>query len=273
VYFRPQAGWTRAIIFSFLYWLALLLVLEPGNIYRATQAGQLPSLSHEMLRITVAALLGTTSAPIFLVLTRNFPVTSEGWSRSVWIHALSAMVVAFVLILISCFLAAWVFDGAWLPSLADIGAELVNNWLYLVYALITFTAIAHVVHLVRAKAVLKPAIEEQDFLARIHVKTRGKTTLLDVADIDWIETQGNYLALHTNSETHLIRETLAKFEPKLDPVRFVRIHRRAIIAIDRVLTFEAIENGDAILHLANNHELRVSRRYRDEVKKRWHQLA
>jgi hypothetical protein len=272
-YFRARAGWTRTIAFIFLYWLAFLLVLEPGNLYRASQAGHLPTLPHEVVRIAVAAMLGTAFSFIPMFLTRNFPIIGARWPHRIWIHALGATLLAFVLILMSCLLAAWIFEGKWFPSLLAIRAQLVNNWLLLIYALLALTAIAHVMHLIRSRETSEQSADEGNFLTRVAVKMRGKTRLLDVADIEWIETQGNYLALHTGSETHLIRETLTQLETKLDPMRFVRIHRRVIVAIDRILAVETIENGDAILHLDNSRELRVSRRYRDEVRRRWNRPA
>jgi DNA-binding LytR/AlgR family response regulator len=87
-----------------------------------------------------------------------------------------------------------------------------------------------------------------------------------IETVDWIETQGNYLALHVGAATHLIRETSVAFEAKLDPARFVRIHRRTIVAVDRVRELSPLLNGDAVVRLTDGRELKVSRGYRAMVR-------
>jgi DNA-binding LytR/AlgR family response regulator len=97
------------------------------------------------------------------------------------------------------------------------------------------------------------------------VKTRGRVTLVELDDVDWIETQGNYLALHVGSAVHLIRESHARFEEGLDPARFARIHRRMIVAVDRIGDIAPLGAGDAALRLKDGTELRVSRSFRDRL--------
>lgn len=261
----PAAGWARGIGFCFLYWMVFLLILEPGNLYHAAQAGQFPTLSHEVIRIVCASMLGTAFSAIPLLLTQNFPVMGEHWWRRVWIHGVSTAVLACALILASCLLAAWIFQGIWLPPLSDIWPQLADNWLLLVYALLAFTVAAHVRHSINTKAAAQPVVERTGFPSHVTVKTRAKVESVAMTEIAWVETQGNYLALHTGTQTHLIRETLAKFEPTLDPARFVQIHRCAIVSIDRVAAIEPIESGDALLHLTGGQALRVSRRYRKGI--------
>ena len=100
------------------------------------------------------------------------------------------------------------------------------------------------------------------YLKTVKVKTRGRTLLLGVSDIDWVETQGNYLALHVGPTTHLVRETLAGFESRLDPMYFARIHRTTLVASDRVQEMAPLSNGDASILLRDGTQLRLSRKYR-----------
>jgi two-component system LytT family response regulator len=99
------------------------------------------------------------------------------------------------------------------------------------------------------------------------VKSRGRTLLLDTAGIDWIEAQGNYLALHAGAGVHLIRETLATLEGRL-PQDFVRIHRGTIVNVARLRQIRPLQNGDASIRLTDGTELRMSRGYRDRLKAR-----
>jgi len=266
---RPLPRRIRELAHGFFYWLAFLLVLEPDNVLRASQAGQPLGFGHEFLRITAAALLGASAMPSLLKLTRRFPVLGPGRWRHALYHAAGAAGLALGLIVMSCFLAAWGFEGKWLPSSIEIRDELVSNWLLLVYALAAFTAIAHAVHFFQRGAVPPATSMPEQRLTRIPVKSRGRLSFLDVASIDWVETQGNYLALHAGPAVHMIRETLVKFEAELDASRFVRVHRRMIVAVDRIREMRPVANGDAILLLRDGSELRASRSYREAIREKW----
>ena len=261
--------WVREDGYGFLYWLAFLLVLEPGNAFRAIRAGHELAFDHEVLRISAAALLGAAVTPIVLMLTRRFPILGSDRWRHVRIHAAGVAGLAFGLIVASCFLAAWVFERQWLPSIEEIHDQVVSNGLLLVYAVSALSAIAHAVHFFHRTADSHTSVTPPKPLTRIPVKARGRFSFLNVDDVDWIETQGNYLALHVGSAVHMIRETSTRFEAQLDPSRFVRIHRRVIVAVDRIRDLRPVANGDAIVRLLDGRELRASRRFRGVIRDRW----
>ena len=268
------AKWLRESGYGFAYWLMFLLVLEPDNLLRASRAGHPLALEHEVFRIVAAALLGAAVTPALLGLTRRFPILGPSRWRHILLHSAGAASLALALIVASCILAAWGFYGEWLPSVEDVWNEFVSNWLLLVYALCALTAIAHAVYFfyrvgdVPAEVtVVAPA--ETQYLSRVAIKNRGHQSFLDITSVDWIETQGNYLALHAGAAPHLIRETSLLFETRLDPARFVRIHRRVIVAIDRIRDLRPVANGDADLRLINGQQLRVSRNYRKSLAEKW----
>jgi hypothetical protein len=261
---RTLQNWVREDAYGFLYWLTFLLVLEPGNVFRALQSGYELAFDHEALRIIAAALLGASVTPIALMLTRQFPLLGSGRRRHALVQAASIAALALGLIVASCFLAAWLFERKWAPSIAEVRDQVIGNWLLLVFALSAFIAIAHALHFFH-----RTGNSQGNRLTRIPIKTRGRLGFLNLTDIDWIESQGNYLALHVGSSTHMIRETSTKFEAQLDPGRFVRIHRRLIVAIDRIQDLQPVANGDAVLRLVNGLELRASRRYREAIRAKW----
>jgi MFS family permease len=265
----PWRRWLKENALGFLYWMIFLLVLEPGNILRAIQAGHAPGFGHELVRIVVASCLSATVTPLLLMLSRRFPITGRDRWRHVLISMAAAAGLACILILATCFLAAWIFAHAWFPSMAEVDNQLANNWLLLIYAIGAFLAIAQTVLLFHRIVDPQPPIDKSNGLERVSIKTRTGQSFLGLSTVDWIETQGNYLALHVGSESHLIRETLVNFESQLDARRFVRIHRRVIVAIDRIREMQAVTNGDTILRLENGCELRASRNYRESIRERW----
>jgi len=248
-----SAGW------MFLYWLAFLVALEPGNVLHALSHGHSLEFPIEALRIGVASLLGCTSAPLLIALARRFPISGAGRGRNLWVHVAGAVVISFVLIVISCFLAAWFLMSKMLPTIAEIRSQLAANWLLLVFALGAFTVLIQVLALATARRTRET----------VAIKTRGHLGHLDLDAVEWIESQGNYLALHTGGRAHLIRETMHAFAKRLDPARFIRVHRRTIVDIHRVRQIQPLANGDSMLILQNGQEIRASRSYRETVRQRW----
>jgi two-component system, LytTR family, response regulator len=103
------------------------------------------------------------------------------------------------------------------------------------------------------------------FLERLVVKTSGRLFFLRVDEIDWIESSGNYVALHVGEENHLLRETMGGIEAKLDPARFIRIHRTSIVNIDRIKELQPLFHGEYEVVLRNGKTLTLSRGFRDRL--------
>jgi len=78
-------------------------------------------------------------------------------------------------------------------------------------------------------------------------------------EVDWIETEGNHVRVHAGRERHLIRTTLKALLPRLDPARFIRIHRSAVVNLDRIREVQAWFGGDYVAILHTGQKLRVSR--------------
>jgi two-component system, LytTR family, response regulator len=100
---------------------------------------------------------------------------------------------------------------------------------------------------------------------RLVVKSAGRVSFVRVEELDWIEAAGNYVRLHVAKEDHLLRETLSGLEAKLDPRRFVRIHRSTIVNIDRIRQLQPAFHGDYVVQLHDGTELTLSRSCRDKL--------
>jgi len=115
----------------------------------------------------------------------------------------------------------------------------------------------------RFRAMLDDIKGGSKFLKRLTIKLAGRTLLLPVDEIDWIETYGNYLKVHAGRESHLLRGTMQSLETKLDPEKFVRVHRSIIVNVGKVKEIYPRSNGDQDLVLQNGQQLMLSRNYRD----------
>lgn len=102
---------------------------------------------------------------------------------------------------------------------------------------------------------------------RFLVRTREKTVVVDVDQIDWIEAADYYATLHVGGKAHLLRETLIELEQRLDPQRFFRVHRSAIVNLERVREIHPLFRGDCELVLRDGTRVRLSRTRRREFQR------
>lgn len=254
------------------YWWLFLLLLEPGNLLRAHQDGYSLPMAHESMRMLGASVVGALATPLVLRINERFPLLGPGRLKHRLLHTASAAALAAGLILVSCLLAAWGFAGVWLPTAHEVYGQLADNWLLLVYALLAQAAIAQGLDKLREarKAVADtPASIRPPTATHLAIKSRGRQSRLELDQVDWIETQGNYLALHAGPRTHMVRQTLVDFEKQHASRRFVRVHRRALVALDRIHDLKPLTNGDAELRLRGGQAVRVSRSYRRRLAEAW----
>jgi two-component system LytT family response regulator len=93
------------------------------------------------------------------------------------------------------------------------------------------------------------------------VRVGTRTVLVDAADVERIEADGDYATLHVGSRTYLVRERLQALALRLDPAVFQRVHRSSIVRLDRIAELRALTNRDALLRLRDGTLLRASRTY------------
>ncbi len=101
---------------------------------------------------------------------------------------------------------------------------------------------------------------------RILLKSSGEIIFLKTAEIDWIEAEGDYVKFHVAGRSHLMRGTMAALEERLDPARFIRIHRSTIVNADRLRKLSPSFEGEYAVVLQDGTKLRLSRGYQDRIK-------
>jgi two-component system LytT family response regulator len=110
-----------------------------------------------------------------------------------------------------------------------------------------------------------PARNSSHYTNRIVFKSRGRIVFLPVSDIRWIGAEENYVRISTQGETHLLRETMAHLEGKLDPEMFLRIHRSSIVNLQHVKEVRTETDGEYAVVLVNGEKLAMSRGYRSRI--------
>ena len=117
----------------------------------------------------------------------------------------------------------------------------------------------------RILALLEELKAGPKYLERLVVKTGGRVFFLETDEIDWIEAEGNYVNVHTAKRSYLLRETISSLENQLDPKKFVRVHRSAIVQIDRIRELHPWSHGEYHIILHSGTQLTLSRNYRENL--------
>jgi two-component system LytT family response regulator len=109
---------------------------------------------------------------------------------------------------------------------------------------------------------LKP---EPKTLERLVIKASGRVFFLRADEIDWIESAGNYVRLHVGRDAHLLRETMNILEAKLNPTKFLRVHRSSIVNVERIKELHPLFRGEYVIVLRDGTRLTSGRAYRNRL--------
>ena len=107
--------------------------------------------------------------------------------------------------------------------------------------------------------------EEDAGIERFTIRSRNRIYFVDTEDVQWIESEGDYVALHDGEEAHLVRKTMKQLEQELDPDRFLRVHRSYIVNADYIEELRPLDHGTYQLRMASVTPLKTSRGYSDNV--------
>lgn len=123
-------------------------------------------------------------------------------------------------------------------------------------------------HEEKEQAVALPNDNATNSVSRFLVRTGQRIQVVPTEDIAWIASAGDYVELHTQNATHLLRETMQSLGQKLDQTKFARIHRSRIVNLSRILELRGIENREYIVKLSDGSLHRSSRTYAPQLE-RW----
>jgi two-component system LytT family response regulator len=100
---------------------------------------------------------------------------------------------------------------------------------------------------------------------RLAVRSSGKVFFVKMEDIDWVEAADNYVVLHLGHETHILRETMNSIQERLNPQKFIRVHRSRIVNVERIKELQPWFHGEYLIVLNDGTQLTLSRSYRERL--------
>src|SRR5881398_2903158 len=114
-------------------------------------------------------------------------------------------------------------------------------------------------------ALLENIKNKPQYLERLVIKAAGRITFLRTDEINWIEADDKYVHLHTTKAKPMVRQTLSAMEAQLDPTKFRRVHRSAVVNVERIAELQPLFSGEYSILLQDGTRLSLSRHYRDKL--------
>jgi hypothetical protein len=229
-----------------------------------------------------SALVLLALLPAVIAVERRWPIRFDTWRRHLPLHLLAS--VPFSLIHVGGMIALRTLAYAMAGAHYDFGAWWFNfGYEYLkdirTYFLIVGTLVLYRLWWLRqqgeAKLLAAPdegaPVEPVERPERFLVRKLGKEFLLNASEIEWLQASGNYVNLHVRGRDYPLRATMAAIEQRLDPARFVRVHRSHFVNLDYLVEIEPLESGDARLQMRDGAKIPCSRRYRAALRERFGQ--
>jgi len=217
------------------------------------------------------------SLPLVLWFDRHFPIGRPRWLQSLGAHAVFSVVFSLVHVTLMYWMRVVLFALVTPPSryvwhnwIGEFGYEYLKDFR-------SYMLIVVLIYLYRF--ILRRLQGEAGFLAedgtsttetsdRFLVKKLGREFLVRIDEIDWIESCGNYVNLHVGDRVYPLRETMMRIDEQLVPRGFQRVHRSAIVNLDRVTEIRAFDSGDGEARLRDDTVVPVSRRFRQDLRER-----
>ena len=271
VAYRDFQRWGRPVEVAF--WVALAVLNTVFNGIVAQIDNSRTAAWEPWVWESSSSLLVLLLIPFIQAVERRWPFRFDTWRHSLPRHLLAS--VAFSLMHVAGMvglrklayaLVGWHYRfGAWWPNFGYEYLKDIRNY-FLIIALICLSRLWLLRRQGEAKLLDEPdeggPLEPVDRPERFLVRKLGKEFLLAAREIEWLQAAGNYVNLHVRGRDYPLRATMAGIEERLDPARFVRVHRSYLVNLDYLAEIEPLDTGDARLHLRDGAKIPCSRRYR-----------
>lgn len=217
--------------------------------------------------------------PLILWFDHRNTISADNWHRTVPAHALFSVVFSLGHVtlmywgrVLAYLASSRLGNYHWEHWLAEFGYEYLKDFRAYMLIIVIVYLYRFVLRRLQGEAGFLDDVQADDPPAgvpdRFLVKKLGREFLVRIDEIDWIESSGNYVNLHVGDRVYPLRETMTRIDERLLPRGFQRVHRSAIVNLDRVAEIVAFDTGDGEARLQTDARVPVSRRFRQELKDR-----
>lgn len=278
---QSPSGWRRPLEIAF--WPALYALNATFNsVVSQIDHGEIPAWQPWVWEWS-SALLMLALVPVVMAAEQRWPFRFDNWRRSLALHVLGSL--PFSLAHVGGMVALRELAYRSMAEHYDFGPWWLNFGYEYLKDVRSYASIVTILSLYRlwqlrqqgeARLLVEPdagpAVEPVERPQRFLVRKLGKEFLLNAHEIEWLQACGNYVNLHLRGRDYPLRTTMAAIEERLDPNRFVRVHRSYFVNLDYLVAIEPLDTGDARLLLRDGHAIPCSRRYRSALRERYGQV-
>lgn len=260
------------------YWLVSVALSATGNSLTAWIDVQRAGLDFAAWEVatweTSSALALLALVPATVWFTARWPVHLDNWHRRLPLYAAASVAwsLLHVGLMVGMRKAVYLLHG----HAYVFGDAFVYEYLKDARTFLGIVVLLHVyrmlVRRLQGEASLlvapddAPPVEPVERPGRFLVRKLGREFLVAAADIEWVQAAGNYANLHVRGKVYPLRSTLADLETRLDPARFLRVHRSHLVNVSRIVSIEPLDSGDARVHLEDGTVVPCSRRHRERLR-------
>jgi len=261
------------------YWLVSCLLAAIGNTATAQIDVARAGLDHAPWQVASwevsSALSVLALAPLVVWCTARWPVHLDNWKRRLPAYAVASVVwsVAHVGLMLGMRKLVYAWYGEVYAFDWAFGYEYMKDARTFLGIVVLLHVYRGLVRRLQGEASLLAApdddsapVEPVERPARFLVRKLGRDFLVAADDIEWVQAAGNYANLHVRGKVYPLRITLAELETRLDPGRFLRVHRSHLVNVARIASIEPSDSGDARVHLEDGTAVPCSRRYRESLR-------
>lgn len=278
--YRDFQRWRRPAEVGFWVVLSILNTVFNSMVARidhARTAAWEPWVWEWTSSILILALI-----PAVLAVERRWPFRFDTWRRSLPWHLLATVPFSLIHVAGMTVLRKLAYAvvgehydaGAWLPNFGYEYLKDIRTY-FIIIALICLSRLWLMRWQGEARLLVAPEeglpVEPIDRPERFLVRKLGREFLINASEIEWLQAAGNYVNLRMRGRDYPLRATMAGIEERLDPARFVRVHRSHFINLDYLAEIEPLESGDARLQMRDGAKVPCSRRYRAALRERFGQ--
>ena len=249
----------------FLAWTAYGIFFASQSMIRRGISNGFADLPRHLVPWLLCAYCWALLTPLVLRVASRFPFAKGRFLQAFFVHIPAAVVFALIQLGLYSVVATFI-SGSGINRGLGLYRELVVEEFHqsvLVYALIIAVYYAHQILFKSERIETEDSAVE--YLSRVSIKVNGRIVLLNIDDVEWITSEGNYVSLHSTGKTYLLRETMDRIEKKLDPDAFVRLRRSTIVRIDQIQELHPTSQGEFEVHLKDGTRLSSTRRYRKNL--------
>jgi hypothetical protein len=224
-----------------------------------------------------SCLVGLALVPAVIFFEKKFPLYYGVFRKHIPVHIIGSMMYCVIHVAGMVALRKWIYAsqssfydfGNW-PL--ELGYEYLKDWQTYTGILLVLAMYRLLLLRLQGEARLLdtpddgPELEPVERPERFLVKKLGKEFLIAAAEVEYLQASGNYVNLHLHARDYPLRSTMAAIEPRMDPNKFVRVHRSYMVNLDFIQEIEPLETGDARILMKDGSKIPCSRRYRATLK-------